>query len=134
MTPAEKKLWVYLRGSQFKNFKFRRQYSVGNYVVDFYCPELRLSIEIDGDSYFVAGARKYDEHRGNFIKSFKISCLRFTNQEVAKDIEGVLLKLEKFIGDHPQPSHFSPARRASIKEGETELLPLLRGGWEGFLY
>jgi very-short-patch-repair endonuclease len=103
MTPSEKKLWGYLRGSQFKGLKFRRQHSIGDYIVDFYCPELRLVIEIDGDSHFVAGARKYDERRENFIKSFKISCLRFTNQDVTKNIEGVLLKLEKFIGDHPQP-------------------------------
>mgnify|MGYP001577182727 FL=1 len=134
MTPAEKKLWGYLRGNRFKNFKFRRQHSIGNYIVDFYCPELRLVIEIDGDSHFGDEAVKYDQHRENFIKFFRINCLRFTNQEVAKDIEGVLRKLEKFIGDHPRP--------LLTKEGESELLPLILSfraseewkGWERFHY
>ena len=103
ITPAEKKLWGYLRGSQFKGFKFRRQHSIGDYIVDFYCPKLRLVVEVDGDSHFSDEAIKYDKRRDNFINFFKINCLRFTNQEVNQDMEGVLYKLEKFIGDHPQP-------------------------------
>lgn len=51
-TQPEQLLWRHLRGSQVNGLKFRRQYGVGVYVLDFYCPELRLAIELDGDSHY----------------------------------------------------------------------------------
>ena len=89
MPPAELKLWGYLRSRQINNFKFRRQYGIGKYVVDFYCPELRLAIEIDGDSHFQEH-RSYDNKRQRYLESLGLEVLRFTNQEIYYDLEQVL--------------------------------------------
>ena len=63
MPPAEALLWQQIRGKQLLGYKFRRQYSVGRYVLDFYCPALRLGIELDGDSHFQEGAAQGDQER-----------------------------------------------------------------------
>ena len=68
MTEAEILVWSKLRAKQMCGHKFRRQYSVGVYSLDFYCPSLKLAIEIDGDTHFQAGARKYDLTRQEFIE------------------------------------------------------------------
>jgi very-short-patch-repair endonuclease len=90
MPDAETVLWSKLRRRQMMGYKFRRQYSVGAYVVDFYCVELRLAIEVDGDSHFRFGARSRDERRQEFIKSFGIDFLRFRNVEVFEQLNDVL--------------------------------------------
>lgn len=82
MTPAEQKLWLQLKGKQLENCKFRRQYSVAQFVIDFYSPEIKLAIEVDGDSHFQEGAREYDYKRQQFIESARITFLRFTNDDV----------------------------------------------------
>ena len=79
MPAAETFIWSKLRRKQIHGFKFRRQYGVGPYVIDFYCPALKLAVEIDGDSHFSADAKNYDEQRQAFIESFGIRFLRFTN-------------------------------------------------------
>jgi very-short-patch-repair endonuclease len=90
MPKAELAIWSKLRGKQMLGYKFRRQYSVDRYVLDFYCPELKLAIEIDGDSHFQVGAVADDKHRQAFIESFGISFLRFTNEDALKNLDGVL--------------------------------------------
>ena len=90
MPQAEAILWLRLKNRQLQGFRFRRQYSIGPYVLDFYCPELKLGIEIDGDSHFHAGAQEYDRKRQDFIDSFGIQVLRFLNTDVYESIEGVL--------------------------------------------
>jgi very-short-patch-repair endonuclease len=90
MTKAEFIIWQKLKGKQIEGCKFRSQYSVGKFVVDFYCTELKLAIEIDGDSHFQEGAQEYDRERQAFIESVGIRFLRFTNDEVYKNLEGVL--------------------------------------------
>ena len=90
MPAAETVVWSKLRRKQVCGCKFRRQYSVGPYVLDFYCPALKLAVEIDGDSHSVVDANDYDQQRQAFIESFGIRFLRFTNQQVYKNIEGVL--------------------------------------------
>ncbi len=90
MTEAETLVWSKLRAKQMCGYKFRRQYSVGVYILDFYCPALKLAIEIDGDTHFQAGARKYDLTRQEFIEKFGIRFLRFTNSQVCENFEGVL--------------------------------------------
>lgn len=79
------------------SYKLRRQYSVGPYVVDFYCPTLKLAVEIDGDSHFVAGATVDDERRQTFIEAFGINFLRFTNNEVEQQVESVLEKIYQTV-------------------------------------
>lgn len=64
-------------------------------MVDFYCPQQKLAIEIDGDSHFAAGAEEYDKERQEVIESYGISFLRFTNAEVRENIEGVVLRIKE---------------------------------------
>jgi len=90
MPPTEVLLWSQLKGKQMRGCKFKRQYGVGSYVVDFYCPGLRLAIELDGDSHFLDGAEARDMVRQSFIESFGISFLRFPNVEVMNNLDGVL--------------------------------------------
>ena len=93
MPNAEWILWHKLKGKQLNGFKFRRQYGVGSFIIDFYCPEARLAIEIDGNSHFEDGAKQYDKRRQHFIERFKIKFLRFTNDEVEGHLEDVLDKI-----------------------------------------
>ncbi|MBX4205515.1 MAG: endonuclease domain-containing protein [Candidatus Doudnabacteria bacterium] len=88
----EQILWYYLRNKAF-GYKFRRQYSVSQYVLDFYCSKLRLAIEIDGDSHFNPKARIYDTIREKRVKQQNIQILRFTNDEIRENIEAVIEKI-----------------------------------------
>jgi very-short-patch-repair endonuclease len=100
----ERKLWKYLRYKQLKGYRFRRQYSVGRYVVDFYCAELKLAIEIDGDSHYTNDAQQYDAIRTKYLHECDVEVLRFTNTDVMKSIDGVL----EVIASHLPPSPPSP--------------------------
>jgi len=93
MPKPEQVLWYWLKGKKLNNYKFRRQYSIGYYIVDFYCTELRLAIEIDGDSHYSQKAKVYDQEREDFIKSYDIRIIRFTNKEVIENIEGVIYRV-----------------------------------------
>jgi very-short-patch-repair endonuclease len=90
MPPAEKLIWARLRGRQVENCKFRRQYSIAEFVVDFYVPELKLAIEIDGHSHFGEQAQTYDAERQAFLESKGTYFLRFTNQQVYEELDGVI--------------------------------------------
>jgi len=90
-------LWTYLKQSQLTGKKFRRQQSIGNYIVDFYCPEKKLAIELDGDFHFDEEVKKYDQERTNFISKLGIKVLRFENQEVLYNLENVLISIEDVI-------------------------------------
>jgi very-short-patch-repair endonuclease len=79
MPRAEVILWSRLKGRQLLGCKFRRQYGVGAFVIDFYSPEIKLGIELDGDSHFEEGRREYDQRRQAFIESFGIRIIRFVN-------------------------------------------------------
>lgn len=92
-TDAEKKLWDNLRNKQFQGLKFFRQYSVGKYVLDFYCPKFRLAIEIDGGQHNDPQMRKLDEERTNNLQQNDIRVVRFWNNEVLNNLEGVLDQL-----------------------------------------
>ncbi len=69
--------------------RFLRQYGVDQYILDFYCPRLKLAIEVDGDSHFISGAEEYDKTRQVHIEAFGIRFLRFTNADVCENLEGV---------------------------------------------
>ena len=90
MTSTEIILWSRLKSRRLKGFKFRRQYSIGSYIVDFYCPELKLAIEVDGDSHFKESAITYDEVRQRTIEPLGIRFLRFTNIDVRTNLYEVL--------------------------------------------
>ena len=88
-TPAERELWNILRQSNLGGYKFRRQHSVGRYIVDFYCPMERLAIELDGDSHFTDEATDYDHERTAFLNSLNIRVLRFLNTDVHENLIAV---------------------------------------------
>lgn len=102
-TKAEKILWRCLQGKQLEGYKFRRQYSVGPYIVDFYCPRFKLAIEVDGPSHFQDEAIRYDQKRQRYIESFGLKFLRFTNVDIYENIEGVLEEILRFINGNHQP-------------------------------
>jgi len=87
-TKAESKIWnEVLRMRQFASYKFLRQKPIGGYIVDFYCSELRLVIEIDGDSH--AESVEYDEERTKILVALGLTVVRYTNNEVLTNIQGV---------------------------------------------
>ncbi len=95
-TPEEKMLWQELKGNKLGR-KFIRQYSVDNYVVDFYCPSERLAIELDGGVHSANSQRIYDEYRTRYLESFNIKVLRFLNQKVDENIGEVLNEIKKLF-------------------------------------
>jgi very-short-patch-repair endonuclease len=96
-TRAEIVLWYNLKGRQMLGYKFRRQHGVGQYVLDFYCPELRLALEIDGESHDSIEARVHDEARQRSIEEHSIQFLRFRDEEVLGNINGVLKRIAEEI-------------------------------------
>ncbi len=98
MSGAEILMWARLRRKQL-NVRFRRQHSVGSYIVDFYCPELKLDLEIDGDTHLGYEAEIFDVQRQTYIEALGIHFLRFTNDEVVNKIEEVIKTLSKRISE-----------------------------------
>ena len=89
-TPAEAFLWTMIKHSKLKGRKFRRQHSVGNYILDFYCPFERLAIELDGAHHFTDIGFQYDEERTKYINGLNIRVIRFENKDVFEHPENVL--------------------------------------------
>ncbi|NUJ97378.1 endonuclease domain-containing protein [Candidatus Gracilibacteria bacterium] len=96
-TKPEEIFWNKVRNKQFLGWKFRRQHSIGRYIMDFYCKELNLCIEIDGDNHFENEQKEYDEIRTEFLKTAGIKVCRFTNKEIMENSDGVLATLEEII-------------------------------------
>lgn len=94
-TPAEVKLWAYLQNKKLEGRKFRRQHSIGNYILDFYCPEKKLAIELDGENHFWEEGMKHDNEKTKYLNSFGIRVLRFENKWVFEDLEYVLAEIRK---------------------------------------
>ncbi|MBA4371562.1 MAG: cytosine methyltransferase [Thermodesulfovibrio sp.] len=90
LTPAEAKLWPLLKDSRLDGRKFRRQHSVGPYVLDFYCPSEKLCIELDGAAHFTHAGSEYDEARTAYLQAHNIRVIRFENADIFKNTEGVL--------------------------------------------
>jgi len=93
MPLAEKLLWVRLKTKQLKGYKFRRQYSVEYFILDFYCPQAKLAIEIDGNSHFYGETPEYDLFRQKSIEEVGIKFLRFTNNDIYQNIEEVIITI-----------------------------------------
>ena len=95
LTPAEAKLWSLLKNGQINDRKFRRQHSVGPYVLDFYCPSEGLCIELDGAPHFTDGGYEYDEARTEYLAALHIRVLRFENKYIFDNTDGVLEVIRK---------------------------------------
>ena len=98
MTPAEKVLWEHIR-SKSLGHKFRNQHAIYKYVVDFYCHELRLFIEVDGSIHTLTEVALNDKDRENNLLSLGLHVIRFTNDEIFNNIERVLNDIKKIIDD-----------------------------------
>ena len=105
-TPAEKIIWYKLSNRRLCGQKFSRQYGVGPYILDFYCPKLRLAIELDGSGHKEEETKLYDRDRDQYLKSLHIMTLRFWNSEVEGEIEQVLEKIRIEIGKITAPQVF----------------------------
>lgn len=95
LTPAEATLWKALQKSQIEGRKFRRQHSVGNYILDFYCPKEKLAIELDGHEHFTVNGDERDFIRDEYLRTLNIKVLRFENKEVFDNIVGVLEEIKQ---------------------------------------
>jgi very-short-patch-repair endonuclease len=92
-TDAEKAFWAQVRNRQFYGMRFFRQYSVGAYILDFYCPAIKLAVELDGGQHALDENREYDAARSEYLNVHGIEVVRFWNNEVLLDIESVLERL-----------------------------------------
>ena len=92
-TDAEKALWAQVRNKQFFGLKFFRQYSMGAYILDFYCPEKKLAVELDGGQHNLPEGKEYDAERTAYLNSHGIQVVRFWNHTVLCEMEGVLESL-----------------------------------------
>ena len=91
-TPAEALLWSKLRKRRLGRYRFLRQRIIGPYIVDFYCAELDLVIEIDGPIH--QHQKEYDEHRTKYLESVGKQVIRFTNRQIIEDVDTVLCSVE----------------------------------------
>jgi very-short-patch-repair endonuclease len=98
LTNAERLLWLRLRRRRLSGLKFRRQSGIGNYVVDFYCPEVKLAIEIDGDVHGYDVQRRKDKQKEEYLRTLGVKLLRFTNGNITDSIDWVL---KTILSNHP---------------------------------
>jgi very-short-patch-repair endonuclease len=98
-TDVERLLWRHLRMWQLDGYKFRRQQPIGNYIVDFVCLEKRLIIELDGGQH--AEQSNYDSERDAWLRDQRFTVLRFWNNDVLKNFEGVIAKIFEMLKSSP---------------------------------
>ncbi|TCB52636.1 endonuclease domain-containing protein [Acinetobacter sp. ANC 4779] len=89
-TDAENLIWQLLRAKRFMNLKFRRQHVISPYIVDFYCHEIGLVIELDGSQHGVDGPVEYDAERTKFLEALGLMVVRYWNHDVLSQTEMVL--------------------------------------------
>jgi len=98
LTPAERKLWAVIRNDQL-GVNFRRQHAIGNYIPDFICIEKKLIIELDGSQHLEQ--EEYDKERTKYLESQGYKAIRFWNNEVMNNIEGVILAIIYAMENEP---------------------------------
>lgn len=128
MTKAERKLWY----DFLRNYKYRvlRQRPIDHYIVDFYCPELNLVIEIDGETHFTEEGKQYDEERTKVLEGYGLRVMRFLNTEVLNNLEGVSEVLD---AESLRPAHGAPSAYISLHEGR-QSVPILKGDIFYYVY
>ncbi len=116
-TSAEVMLWNYLKGKQLGK-KFRRQHSVGNYILDFYCASDRIAIELDGAQHFTEEGLKQDAERTKYLNSLNIKVIRFENVRVFEEIDKVLEEIRAGL-NHPDAGSAGRHRYLLRQEGKS---------------
>lgn len=99
-TKAEAKLWHELRNGKVCNLKFRRQHAFDDYILDFYCHNIKLAIEVDGEVHDDKEVAAYDKIRTNNLNSNGITVMRFGNEEVEKNLNTVIKKIETWCHEN----------------------------------
>ena len=97
MTPQERKMWELLRAHRFYGLLFYRQYIIGDYIVDFVCRSKKVIVELDGGQHNISENKELDDKRTLYLESQGYRVIRFWNNEIDNDIEGVYLKLKDFL-------------------------------------
>ena len=97
MTPAEVALWLMIKNKQLDGERFLRQYSIGHFVVDFYCPKHKLAVELDGEVHFTEEAAAYDAKRTAYLNSVGVQVVRFENFEVFQYPMRTLDEIRKYL-------------------------------------
>ena len=120
MTEAERLFWSKVRGKQLNGVQFYRQKTIGEYIVDFFCPQAKLVIEVDGSQHYQEAEIEKDMLRDDYLRAQGLKVLRFSNREVLENMAGVL---ETVCGQIP----LDPP----LRKGERKDLPLCERGTEG---
>jgi len=100
-TDAEKKLWSRLRNKSFYGYKFYRQYGIGKYIADFYCPKLKLVVEADGGQHYEEKGKMNDMIRSEYFALAQIKVLRFNDRDILMDLDSVLTALTQELPPAP---------------------------------
>jgi very-short-patch-repair endonuclease len=121
-TETEAAFWGRVRNRKFNGLRFIRQYSLGPYILDFYCPSLLLAVELDGGQHNESESKEYDEARTEYLKNQGIEVLRFWNHEVLTQMDGVLAKIEERVnvlcaGVHNDTGIITPPSPSYLKRG-----------------
>ena len=97
LTETEAKLWTNLRANRLRNVHFRRQHAIGKYIVDFCAPRQKLIIELDGSQHL--DQEEHDKERTSYLASKRYRVLRFWNNEVSNNIDGVMIVIEQALSE-----------------------------------
>ena len=116
MTGPETRLWSKLKARQFQGLKFRRQHGIGPYIVDFYCPEQSLVIEVDGDSHADADQIVKDRQREQYLQSRGLRVIRYINDDIVNNLDGVLEDLAGKVSSGSTSPYPSLPRRGEETE------------------
>lgn len=101
MTPWEILLWAQLKRKPL-GYKFRHQHSIGRYIVDFYCAKKKFVIKLDGGQHFAQ--KEYNKEKTIYLNTFKIQVLRIWNDEIIKNMDGVMVRIEEYLKKDEEPS------------------------------
>jgi len=101
MTDAEQLIWSKIRRKQINDLQFYRQKNIGHYIVDFYCPKGKLVVEIDGGQHYETEGMKKDQERDQYLQELGLSVLRFSDNDVLKNIDGVIERIYEHLKSAP---------------------------------
>jgi very-short-patch-repair endonuclease len=119
MTPAERQLWEYLKHAPYR---FLRQRPIDHFIVDFYCPALRLVIEVDGEQHYTEEGKAYDAERDTILQSYGLRVVRFRNEEVLRHFESVRQRIEA-VFESPLTPSLSPLSKGGARVLKSQVLP-----------
>jgi very-short-patch-repair endonuclease len=118
-TDAERKLWSVLRNRRLAGAKFRRQFPIGKYILDFYAPEYKLGIEADGGQHYEEKGRLKDKQRSEELSQLGVDIIRFSDREILNNIEGVYWMIQENIDRKKSfPPHLNPLLLRQARDGE----------------